>query len=296
VIPQYALIDVIGGTATNTSDYNLSSPDTVTIPPADYSGGNIITFSIPLINDNEAELDETILLELNNSISPLLNITGNTLTTTTITDIDTMFVSIRPINKGVENPLTNGNFEIYLSQPYWSDLEVTFDDLSSVATSGSDYQVLTTTQTISAGSTSLSLPIQVVDDNEVEQKESVILSLLNTNQPRVKVSPSNTTATIYIFSEDLKFSQMLSPNGDGFNDVFSIEGYELELYPSSKFSIFTRHGQIVYTESPFQNLWDANASKLIIGGTALTSGYYFFILDKGNGEKETTGYIRIVKE
>ena len=80
-----------------------------------------------------------------------------------------------------------------------------------------------------------------------------------------------------------------SPNGDGVNDTYVIEG--LDYYPDNKFTVFNRWGAKVYERSPYRNTWDGtNEGKASIGSDLPESTYYF-ILDPGNDMEVITGYI-----
>lgn len=61
---------------------------------------------------------------------------------------------------------------------------------------------------------------------------------------------------------------VITPNGDGLNDVFDIKG--LELFDNSKVTIYDRWGNIVYENSNYKNDWD--------GGNQ-PEGTYYYILD-----------------
>jgi len=76
---------------------------------------------------------------------------------------------------------------------------------------------------------------------------------------------------------------IFTPNGDGFNDFFVIEG--LEAYPDNSIFVFNRWGNKVFEASPYNNDWDGTSNfGVIIGGKELPEGTYFFIL-KTNSEK-----------
>jgi gliding motility-associated-like protein len=85
-------------------------------------------------------------------------------------------------------------------------------------------------------------------------------------------------------------NQIFTPNGDGQNDTFHIEG--IEFYPSSKLTIFNRWGNVVYQKSGYLNDWDGNSNKSSVGSSALSVGTYFYVLDYGiQLQKHKAGYI-----
>ncbi len=80
-----------------------------------------------------------------------------------------------------------------------------------------------------------------------------------------------------------------SPNGDGVNDTYVIQG--LEYYPDNKFIVFNRWGSKVYERSPYRNTWDGTSEGKANLGTDLPESTYYFILDPGNDMEVITGYI-----
>lgn len=64
---------------------------------------------------------------------------------------------------------------------------------------------------------------------------------------------------------------VITPNGDGFNDAFVIRN--LEQYPGSKLTITNRWGQEVYATEDYRNDWAADA----------TPGAYFIFLEVSDG-------------
>ena len=75
-----------------------------------------------------------------------------------------------------------------------------------------------------------------------------------------------------------------TPNGDGFNDFFVIQG--LEAFPNTKLTIFNRWGSEVYSVSSYTNNWDASDAP---------DGTYFYILELFNGEK-INGDVTIIRK
>lgn len=76
---------------------------------------------------------------------------------------------------------------------------------------------------------------------------------------------------------------IITPNGDGINDVFSFKN--LEFYPNSKLEVFNRWGKKVYESSNYQNDWK---------GGDLSEGVYYYIL-KIPGKDTLKGNLTIKK-
>ncbi len=76
-----------------------------------------------------------------------------------------------------------------------------------------------------------------------------------------------------------------SPNGDGVNDKFRIEG--LANFPNNELQIFNSLGSIVYQQEGYDNSWEGTFNHL-----PLPDGVYFYILYDGEG-KRLSGYVQI---
>ncbi|MBC8488626.1 MAG: gliding motility-associated C-terminal domain-containing protein [Bacteroidetes bacterium] len=102
--------------------------------------------------------------------------------------------------------------------------------------------------------------------------------------------PGSDTIKITVKPVDLKISSVITPNGDGYNDIFEIweddnggsnNGGELkssgsedpidlnEYYLSNTLIIFNRWGEKVFESDNYQNDWD---------GEGLNDGVYFYVL------------------
>lgn len=89
----------------------------------------------------------------------------------------------------------------------------------------------------------------------------------------------------------LHIPQVLTPNSDGMNDVWFIEG--LENYPSASVEIFNRWGNRVFYQNPYQNNWDGTSNNGALGSGYLPDATYFFILDLGNGTQPISNYLEL---
>ncbi|MCA1744669.1 MAG: tandem-95 repeat protein, partial [Bacteroidales bacterium] len=82
-------------------------------------------------------------------------------------------------------------------------------------------------------------------------------------------------------SDRLNVPSTFSPNGDGVNDYWVIQG--ITDFPDSELSVFNRWGNLVYQKAPYDNSWDGRASSSVFGSDELPEGTYFYIL-KMDGE------------
>jgi gliding motility-associated-like protein len=106
------------------------------------------------------------------------------------------------------------------------------------------------------------------------------------NIPDVAMQPNHQPA-----DDGILVHQGVSPNGDGVNDVFIIEG--LSKYPDNKLVIMNRNGSLVYEARGYDNqtkVFDGHSNK---NGQMQLPGTYFYSLDyTTNGvTRHRTGFI-----
>jgi gliding motility-associated-like protein len=93
----------------------------------------------------------------------------------------------------------------------------------------------------------------------------------------------------YTFMSCLVIPNAFSPNGDGFNDNWVIEG--LELYTDPEIRIFDRWGsRVYYSPDPVSDPWDGT-----FDGRRLPIDSYHYIIDLNNDDPPVTGNITIVR-
>ena len=85
--------------------------------------------------------------------------------------------------------------------------------------------------------------------------------------------------------------ESFTPDGDGINDEFVIEG--IELFPNNTLTIFNRWGVLVFEESQYQNNWNGKTqSTFTISGNDLPTATYYYVFDTKDEIKGIiTGYI-----
>ena len=90
---------------------------------------------------------------------------------------------------------------------------------------------------------------------------------------------------------DIFIPQAFTPDGDGINDYFVING--IELFPENEIVILNRWGSVVFQTTNYQNDWNGTSSNSMnIGGGDLPTGTYYYILDpKKEGYDVYKGYI-----
>ena len=88
------------------------------------------------------------------------------------------------------------------------------------------------------------------------------------------------------FDNPVQFTNFMSPNGDGKNDVWNI--YNLHLYPNNELTIFDRWGKKVFDKSNYNDgdLWKAEG---------IENGTYFYKFSVPDRSLNYSGWINITK-
>ncbi len=85
-------------------------------------------------------------------------------------------------------------------------------------------------------------------------------------------------------------SHGFSPNDDGINDTWTIDG--IEAFKNSKVQVFSRSGHKVYEKIGYKNTWDAYSNTG--SNKKMMSGAYYFIIEfNKNGKQPKTGWLYI---
>lgn len=93
---------------------------------------------------------------------------------------------------------------------------------------------------------------------------------------------------------EVKIPGGISPNGDGTNDGWVIEG--LGNYPENKLTILNRWGDILYQAAPYNNDWKGTTNKgLTPNSGSLPDGTYYYVLILEQGQKPVRGFIEVRK-
>ncbi|QHS63797.1 Calx-beta domain-containing protein [Chitinophaga agri] len=196
----------ISGTATAGTDY--TSVGTTAIIPA---GQNSVTLAVPVLDDNAIELTETLIATVTGGAATNAGTFTASVTyiaTVNISDDDDIAankeISITATNDGTE-PATNGVFTISLPAgvTIYEPVTVNFT-VAGTATPNADYNAFGLTTTIPAGQNSTTLTVPVLDDNIIEENETVVVTVTDgtaTNTGTFTASANN-AATVNISDDD----------------------------------------------------------------------------------------------
>jgi gliding motility-associated-like protein/uncharacterized repeat protein (TIGR01451 family) len=163
--------------------------------------------------------------------------------------------------------------------------------ISSSASSGSPIvaikgqEITWAFSSLSAGETvELTLKVKVAplsDGNEI-----TILNQATVKGDELESSMLDNSSTAMIKVLPFFIPNVVTPNGDGFNDTFEIKG--LNKFLKNELLIFNRYGDRVYRKGDYKNDWSA---------MGLVDGTYFYILNvtEENGEKsDFQGWIQVI--
>jgi len=97
------------------------------------------------------------------------------------------------------------------------------------------------------------------------------------------------TTDIGITIYKLKIPNVITPNNDGYNDVFKIQAIEDDVLQNVSLVIYNRWGKKVFETSNYQNDWDADN---------LADGTYYYVLSfvSPRGEEKFNGTITVLRE
>lgn len=125
------------------------------------------------------------------------------------------------------------------------------------------------------------------------------LSCENCENPTTVVDVANDHYVTYINAMGCPFQErfilwleviipnIITPNGDGNNDSFYIQG----IRPNAQLLIYNRWGVLVYSSANYQNDWMGKLNN----GEDVADGVYFYVLNNGSENVSRSGNLQIVR-
>jgi gliding motility-associated-like protein len=132
-------------------------------------------------------------------------------------------------------------------------------------------------------------------DNGQDSSTAVNLSAGNytvtiTNEYNCTLIDTTILTAERVCNDTLIIYDVFSPNGDGKNDLWVIDG--LANYPNNELEIYNRWGSMVFEQKPYTNGWDGSNKK----GDPLPSATYYYILKLNDGtDKVYSGHVTIIR-
>lgn len=203
----------IGGTAQAGTDYTNIAITTVVIA----SGESSVIIPLTAINDELVESDETITLTLTESQTYEVGATSAATVTLLSEDAAPTVISISAMD-GAE-PSTDGSFTISRTGDTAAALNVAFT-VTGTATADGDYTAISSAVTIAAGESSITVPVEIIDDSLFEADETVIITLDSssdytlgeTSQATITITSDEAKPVVSIVTTDAAAGE---PNDDG---------------------------------------------------------------------------------
>lgn len=172
-LPVSVLVGVTGGTATPESDFTGGGA-TVTFAPGVTTG----SVAIAAVNDALAEGDETIVLSLSGAANATIG-SPSSHTLTLLDDESAVSVRVAQTEASANEAAGSGSALVILSGAAAMPVSVDYAWTPGSAAAGLDYVASGGTLVFASGTTSLTVPFALVDDEIVEPDESFALVLSN---------------------------------------------------------------------------------------------------------------------
>jgi gliding motility-associated-like protein len=212
-------------------------------------------------------------------------------------------------NGSIFNPLTNlsaGNFTLTITDTNGCKLNKNYtlkepNPISLVLDSINDAVCKTT----SDGSISLSLVGGTAPFNYFWNTGETTLDIANKihGEYSIVVTDKNNCGVTGKYTinykkdnceQDVFMPQGFSPDGDGINDGYTIDG--IEKFPNNHLRIYNRWGTLVFEEKGYKNTWKGTFEKGIgANEETLPTGTYFYVLELEPGKPAISGYLYISK-
>ena len=168
------------------------------------AGTTSTAIDLNVLNDSLLESNESVTVTLDTITAGDSDVSIGAADTATIVinDDDTAEVSIVANDPGAAEPGDDGQFTVLLSGISDTDTVVSFS-VGGDATSGVDFQPISGTVTIAAGTNSATIDLSVLDDSliEVDEIVTVTLNAITSGDSDITIAATN-SATIQIIDDD----------------------------------------------------------------------------------------------
>ncbi|TRX48378.1 T9SS type B sorting domain-containing protein [Fulvivirga sp. M361] len=185
---------LVTGTATAGTDYSTL---TSFIFPSNASS---TTLPVVVLPDNLVEANETVIVTMTGTNNPSVTIGATDDATISIIDNDVAVLSIAATTQAAEDA-TDGLFTITATHPFSTPVTVDIT-VGGSATQGTDYATIGTQVVFPANQNTVTIPIDITADNNVEANENVVITLTGTDNGDVTIGASD-EATVTITDDDV---------------------------------------------------------------------------------------------
>jgi gliding motility-associated-like protein len=237
-----------------------------------------------------------------------IKVNGNPVTSGSASGAITLAIGANVITTIVtaQDGVTKVTYTITVTRPASTNANLSFIALSD----GSLSPVFASTTT--AYTANVAYPVSTLTFTPTPADPTATLtvngvSVNNGSATTVPLNPGDNTITTVVTAQDgvtkitytvivhrtaapdaLVATNILSPNGDGKNDTWSIT--DIKLYPNNVVTVYDRGGRVVFTKKGYANDWAAT-----INGSPLTEDTYYYVVDLGVGTTPFTGFITVLR-
>ena len=185
------------GTADGGTDFT-TLPGTVTV----LAGETTATIDVNVVDSGLLEDNETVIVTLVRTDDIDVDVdTINASATVEIADDDKATVTITADDASASEPNDDGRFTVTMSAASDKDTVVNYT-IAGTAEAGADFTLLSGTVTIEAGSLSAAIDVNAIDDTVLEDNETVIVTLIGTDDSDVTIATTNNTSTVVVADDD----------------------------------------------------------------------------------------------
>ncbi|MCR9253694.1 MAG: cadherin domain-containing protein, partial [bacterium] len=175
-------VQSVEGSANSGTDYITFNSQTITFEPGEISKN----IDIEVNGDLVVESDETFTIELSNPVNATI---ANNSATGTIEDDDIASIGIVADIDGEEGA-SNGQFTIFSDRIFEEDVTIEYE-LSGTSVVGEDFEDFGSSVILPKNAITVSIPITILEDNIVEETETIVITLLSTNNSKANIGSSS---------------------------------------------------------------------------------------------------------
>jgi uncharacterized repeat protein (TIGR01451 family)/gliding motility-associated-like protein len=165
---------------------------------------------------------------------------------------------------------------------------VSYEVLAGTATVSQDRQLVTVVSPSLQPGSSIQIRLKVKILPLSDGLDQIIINSASVYSSEIELNPVDNSSSVSIKAKAFLVPNVITPNGDGFNDTFVING--LGKFISNELFIINKWGDHVFQRKDYQNDWSA------IG---LVDGTYYFILiafDEAGIRQEFKGWLQVIRD
>lgn len=267
-------------TATLITTSNFSCMDTATVSVlVNALPSNVVTASGPL---EFCDGDTLVLSAVTGGFDYLWN-TSDTTSSINVTVSGNFDVTITDTLTGCSNASDIITVTVLPTPVVFAGNDTTLSLGSSIAINAMGAGVVTWAWFPNTGLNSASIPNPMASP-----VETTTYQLIGTD---INGCTDEDSLTITVIADyNVTVSNMMTPNGDGYNDRWIIQN--LENYPNTQVMVVNREGQLMYESSDYDNNWDGTNTF----GKPLNDGTYYYVIKFDGSDKIYKGSITILRD